>query len=134
MEKTVPLYQRFAAYLTARANCKKSGNTEWFGKWTKRIESDIADHMPSGSGVDSGTSIDFGKFRPDKRIVFTCSFHHMNNVGMYDGWTEHEIVLSPAFDGFNLKVTGRNRNDIKEYLGDLYHEALITPVPMYDKE
>lgn len=79
--------------------------------------------FPSGSGVDSGTKIVWEKTNKNK-IVLQADFHHMNDGGYYDGWAEHQIVITPDWDGFNLKVTGRNRNEVKEYLGDLFHHTL----------
>ena len=37
---------------------------------------------------------------------------------------EHLVIVTPEFDGINVRVTGKNRNDIREYLADLYHDAL----------
>ena len=48
----------------------------------------------------------------------------MNEYGAYVGWTEHDVIVTPAFDGFNLRVTGRDRNQIKEYIGDVFHTWL----------
>lgn len=80
--------------------------------------------MPSGSGIDSGTKLDYGRSTPDK-LVFTMSFHHMNDSGMYDGWTDHSITVKPSLVyGIEIGISGRNRNDIKDYLGDTYHAAL----------
>jgi hypothetical protein len=48
----------------------------------------------------------------------------MDKTGMYDGWTNHSLIVKPSFDGLNIRVTGRNKNYIKEYLADLFYEAL----------
>lgn len=80
--------------------------------------------LPSGSGIDRGTIIDRERSRPD-RIVLVCSFHHMNEHGYYDGWTDHEVIVRPSLAwGFTLRVTGRDRNGIKDYLHDVYMHAL----------
>lgn len=90
--------------------------------------------LPSGSGVDSGTQIDRDKSNPGK-IVLSTSYHHMDEGGCYDGWTEHTVIVTPSFSGFDLRITGRNRNDIKDYLGDRYYHALAEKiVPTYDEE
>jgi len=52
----------------------------------------------------------------------------MNDGGMYDGWTEHTVSITPAFAGINVSVSGRNRNDIKDYLGDTFQCALTAEV------
>ena len=55
--------------------------------------------------------------------AFTFGFHHGRH-GSYDGWTHHTAVVTPSFDGINLRITGVNRNGIKQYLHDLFHFAL----------
>lgn len=104
-----------------------------FSEQRKREIDRLVDLLPSGSGVDNGTSIDLDRSKPD-RIVLTCSFHHMNDVGMYDGWTDHEIIVTPSLGfEYEIRVTGRNRNEIKDYLSDLYREALREMVDEYAK-
>jgi hypothetical protein len=46
----------------------------------------------------------------------------MNEHGMYDGWTRHAITIRPTFDGIDVRIGGRDRNGIKEYLADVYRE------------
>lgn len=117
------VYQAIAIALNARNNCEASGNTEWRDRWQARLDAIARDVLPSGSGVDNGTAIDGDS--PADRIVLAMSFHHMDENGTYDGWTEHEIVASASLvNGFELRVTGRNRNGIKDYLADLYGAAL----------
>lgn len=117
--------QRIAALLVARQNCLKSGNVEWFEKHGERIDSLIKNHFPSGSGFDSGTAFDEDESKPD-RLVFTTAFHHMDEGGSYDGWTHHSVIVRPCLPapGHDIKVTGRDRNGIKEYIGDVFAEVL----------
>lgn len=98
----------------------------------ENIEKLVKEHMPSGSGFNAGTEILYEyRDRPLKgdMLVFKTSFHHMNDGGYYDGWTEHKVIIEPClmFD-FKLKVTGRDRDQIKDYIGDVFHEALTTLV------
>ena len=80
--------------------------------------------LPSGSGVDCGTKINMEKSK-DNLIVLDVDFHHMDEHGYYDGWTHHKVKVCPDLVfGYDLKVTGRDKNMIKEYLGDLYHYVL----------
>jgi len=53
----------------------------------------------------------------------------MNESGAYDGWTEHKLIVSPSllFD-LDLRITGRDRNGIKEYLHDVFSAALQTEI------
>jgi len=121
------VYQKIAALIVARNNCINPGNVEWFDKHTERLDEIAKNHLPSGSGVDSGTEIDLDR-STEKKIVLNTSYHHMNDGGMYDGWTDHTITATPSFDGFDLKVSGRDRNQIKDYLGDLFYHALMEEI------
>lgn len=117
------VYQRLASLVQARANCA-NGNNEWFERHTDAAEDLVKEYMPSGSGFDAGTKIDFDKTTPE-RLTFTTSFHHMNENGYYDGWTKHNVVVTPSLAfGFNLRVTGRDRNDIKDYIAETFQDAL----------
>jgi hypothetical protein len=119
-----PLYHVLANKIVAMANCREMGNEEWLSRHRDEAEQLVRDMMPSGSGIDSGTTLDFDASKPDK-LVFDTSFHHMNDGGMYDGWTEHTVIVTPSLSsGFDVRITGRNRNEIKDYLADIYHEAL----------
>jgi hypothetical protein len=111
--------------LVARANCEKSGNSEFYAKWEALITQIEKNCLPSGSGFDSGTEVDIEKSNGQTRIVFTTAFHHMDENGYYDGWTEHTVTASPCLlFGFNLKVSGRNRNEIKDYIDETFSHAL----------
>lgn len=119
-----PLYQAIAAAVDARARCDERGNSEWEQRWFARLEWIGRNILPSGSGFDSGTSIDVDRSRPD-RLVLTTAFHHMDDAGYYDGWTEHAIIVRPSLiHGFELRIDGRDRNGIKEYIADVFGALL----------
>lgn len=122
------LYSELAAAIEARRNCdtRVPRNEEWFDKWTERIMQ-LQQLLPSGSGIDQGTQVDTDESHAEK-IVLRTSFHHMNDGGMYDGWTEHTIIVTPSFRGINLRISGHNRNDIKEYLYETFEYALTREV------
>jgi hypothetical protein len=64
-----------------------------------------------------------------EKLVFIVEYHHMAESGMYDGWTSHRIIVTPSLArGFSLKITGKDRNQIKEYLADVYHNWLDTEI------
>jgi hypothetical protein len=115
------LYSELAAAIEARRNCADRNNQEWLVKWTQRIQQ-LEQLLPSGSGIDCGTIIDLEQSHAEK-LVMRADFHHVYG-GMYDGWTGHIITVTPSFRGINLRISGRNRNDIKEYLYDTYDYAL----------
>jgi len=104
----------------------EAGNPAHVARWNDILD-DIEENLPSGSGFDCGTKIDRER-STSERIILSTSFHHMNDVGMYDGWTEHEIRIVPSlFLGFEIKVGGRDRNQIKEYIADTFYEAMLAP-------
>ena len=78
-----------------------------------------AEILPSGSGFNSGTRFDIDKSTMDK-LVFHTSYHHMSEHGYYTKWTDHTVTVTPSFHGFNIKVSGRNHNDIKEYIAESF--------------
>lgn len=88
------------------------------------IEKLVKNKFPSGAGFDAGTKLDLGRSTGEK-LVFTTSFHHMDEHGGYDGWTEHTITVKPSmqFD-FDLKVSGRDRNGIKDYIAEQFDYTL----------
>jgi hypothetical protein len=93
----------------------------------ERLDGLMSD-APRGSGFDAGTSIDFDASNKD-RLVFTTEFHHMDDNGFYDGWTDHRVIVKPdLLFGFSLRITGRNKRDIKDHIGDVFHTWLSEEV------
>ena len=118
-----PLYQILANKLAAYHNCLAVNNTEWANKHEDKIEELVKEYMPSGSGFDNGTIFDFENSTGEK-LVFNTSFHHMNNNGFYDGWTEHKVIVRPSLmHGFTLRITGRNKREIKQYIHECFHTS-----------
>ena len=98
-----------------------SDNPAWIEAAEERQER-IVNLLPSGSGFDSGTKLESAT---NKKIVFSTSFHHMDENGYYCGWTDHKVVVQADFvGGFDLTVSGRNRNNIKEYIADTFCNML----------
>ena len=124
--RTMTLASDIINTLVARRNCEKSGNTEWQEKWTDHLSKLVA-NLPSGGGFDAGTTLDEDKSDPT-RLVFHTSFHHMNDVGMYDGWTEHVVTIIPTFTGYDIRVSGRNRGELKDYIADVFLSCLSAEV------
>ncbi len=103
-------------------NCERSGTTEWLAKHRASVHA-LCKLLPSGSGIDRGTTLVMVSTK-DERIVLACSFYHMNDGGMYDGWTEHKITVRPSFLGLDITITGPNRNEIKDHLHEVYSHAM----------
>lgn len=130
MPTSTILYKHLATVVQARLNCQCSMSThaEWFEKHTEQIRLLIRDFMPSGSGWDHGTTLDLDKSHGDK-LVFGGAYHHMDDAGYYDGWTQHHVTVMPSLQfGYHIRISGPNRNDIKEYLVDTFAYALDTRI------
>lgn len=119
-----------SSLIEARAYCEKRAATtndshakEWFDRHSERLAALERCYLPSGAGIDSGTKIDLLRSEPDK-LVFHTSFHHMKDVGYYDGWTEHTITVRPGFNGLQIAISGRDPNGIKEWLHQTFEEVL----------
>lgn len=122
-----PIYERLASIYGAIKRCQESNNLEWLSKHQEKF-CKIMNDAPSGSGIDAGTTIDLDKSTTQKLIFYT-SYHHMDEHGHYDGWTEHTIIVTPSLEtGIKLRITGRNRNDIKDYLYDVFRTWLTEEI------
>lgn len=121
--QTKTLAAWFAHYLVAKQNCFANGNAEWYQKHGDALRR-LNAFLPSGSGVGNGSYLD--QLRSGRDVLRFCtSFHHMDEHGCYDGWTDHVVSVRPMFEGLDItSVTGRDRNDIKEHLAVLFLEAL----------
>jgi hypothetical protein len=121
------LIAAIASTVAARSNCLTGlGNKEWLQRWTDRLENIERELLPRGSGIDSGTIVHLEKSTAD-RIVFRVPFHCMDPNGFYCGWRDYTVTVTPSFDGFNVRVTGRDYNGLKDYLADLFRETLSRP-------
>lgn len=117
MLRPIKRFVGLARVIDAKRSCIESGDQVWEDTWDTRIDEYMAS-APSGSGWDEGTKL--GEWN-GRTIVFFGSFHHMDEGGGYDGWTEHIIRVKPSLaNGFDLTISGRNRNDIKEYLSEMF--------------
>lgn len=123
-KRPIRVVEQIAQSLQAWLDCIAHNNHEWREKHDDTIMDAVKRYLPHGGGFDAGTGFDFDLSKPD-RLIFRTSFHHMGGSGMYDGWTFHNVVITPSFvTGFDLKVTGPNRNDIKDYIAETFEAAL----------
>ncbi len=120
------LYQKLASTLAAIENCKRSNNAVWQEKHEATL-ADLMAEMPSGSGFDNGTTLsDQSTF---EKLIFETAFHHMAESGVYDGWSEHIVTVTGSLlYGFVIKISGRDRNGIKDYIGEVFENVLSADV------
>ncbi len=112
--------KKLAHHIQAAQQCK-----EGYKEPHQEAIEQICSLLPHGSGIDSGMKLIIEDCKKDK-LVFQCDFHHMDDNGFYDGWTEHKVIITPSLiDGFNIRITGRNKREIKDYLSDMFYEMFI---------
>lgn len=117
------MYVRIANLIFAIQNCQKSNNTEWESNHRDSLD-ELMKQFPHGSGFDSGTKIEEDRCTPEK-LIFTTAFHHMNENGYYDGWTHHEVRITPSlWQGYTMRITGKNKRDIKSYIEEIFDQVL----------
>jgi len=131
--RAIEVYKEMARASGARLRCleqqeRDHSKHEWVLKHEETIESLIEDFLPSGSGIDNGVQFDFDASTGEK-LVFNFSFHHMNENGFYCGWTDYTLTVRPSLElDINLKISGRDFNDVKSYLYDIFNDALTTVI------
>ena len=117
------LYKHFSGTLQAYQNCIKTGNEIWEKKHLEKLNAMI-DELPHGSCIDSDVELNLEKSNPNK-LVFNFSFHFMDENGMYDGWIDYKLTVIPdLYNDFYLNITGRNKQEIKDYLYEIFDYAL----------
>lgn len=116
--------EKIASLVKAIQNCEKSGNEEWRLNHLSVLNKVSKELLPSGSGFDNGSSVVLNECK-ENRIVFSTMFHHMDEHGGYDGWTEHRVTVKPDFVcGLNITVSGKDRNGIKSYIQECFYQDL----------
>ena len=113
----------FYAELARKINWYHNANKEYKGQAMDQIR-ELEEKLPYGSGFDAGSAVDLSKSTGQK-IVIDTSFHHMNENGYYDGWTDHQVIVTPCLMyGYKLRITGRDRNQIKEYIRQQFDDII----------
>jgi hypothetical protein len=125
----VPLYRAIAQTLAWIHNDPP-------GEWAERAQHKLRillGKLPHGSGIDHGPTI-LPDSEPDK-LQFDMSFHHMDDSGYYDGWTDHRITIRPSLaNEFDISVSGQDRNDVKYHLAEVFDYALSQTIDINSKE
>lgn len=112
------VYKRLAQLIDNYHNC----NSKYSEIAEEKIEKLLMDFL-SGSGFDSGTTLNFEESNQNK-LVFESAYHHMNENGFYDEWSHFKIIVTPnlAYD-FNIRLKSigrfpRKYIETKEYILD----------------
>lgn len=116
------LISKIASLIDARENCKKD-NPIWFEKHSDYLNEISKKYLPSGSGIDSGCNIE-PELSNKNRIIITFGYHFMDENGYYDGWEHYRLICKPTFNGIDMKIVGKNKNGIKDYLYDTFDYCL----------
>lgn len=114
------------------ASGRKEVDSPWIDRWDTRIEHLVKNHLPAGSGFDCGTQFLTEESGRDK-LRFKTSFHHVSEHGYYCGWSEHTVTVKPDFCvGFTVTVSGKDTRDIKDYIAEVFREALTVQTEFTD--
>ena len=105
------LYQKIARVASQKNSLKK---WEEFKSLQKLL--------PNGNLIRrEGGSMILLKSTETKIVIDTAYWHYETSR-----WTEHQVVITPSFEGeINIRITGKNEDNIKEYLQDIFREALM---------
>ena len=113
--------------LQARETCKKDATKlDWFNNHEFSLFEIERNNLPSGSGIDSGCTIN-RDYKKDT-VIINVPFHNMDENGFYCGWSDFKVICKPAFDGISLNIIGKDKYYVKDYLYDLFDTALNTEI------
>lgn len=124
MSNKIPVYKFIATQLARVKNLEKH-NAQRSDKVFDALCMWVKKNGPSGSGIDMGTAM--SEASTQDHIVLGTHFHHMDEHGGYDGWTDHRVhVKASMLFGIDVTVSGRDRNQIKDYLGETYQRWMLS--------
>ena len=131
-QRTVKIFILIAQYSEWMEHRKAAGSYD--EKYEDVTDAALAYAMaesPSGSGIDSGIKLVSSS---KQKMVFSVPFHHMDQNGYYDGWSEYTVVVKPELSetGFDMLIKGRDRDLTKSYLFDLFYEWLQSEKHVFD--
>ncbi len=135
-----PLYQHMASAIDAMQRCKRDAELirsnargaphssflelreEWAVRWNDRLHA-MLQELPHGSGLDSEWHY-VGDKCSSNRITLATSFHNMDEIGCYCGWSDLTITIKPdLIHGIAMWIVGGD-NNLKDYLYDILRDAL----------
>ena len=122
------LYKEIATLFGAWTWCIQHNNKEWETKHQERINALVKEYMPHGSGIDNGVHFDFERSVHDC-LVFNFGYHAMDEMGGYVKWLEYKLKVTPSLTtDFDTHIVGPDYQGVKEYLYDIFNDALVTEV------
>jgi hypothetical protein len=126
--------KRLCAHLGSLAdavrNCVQSGNAEWQANHANKIVALVREHMPSGSGIDAGVTMQTN-LCSSRVLCFASSYHTMDEHGSYSGWVDFLVRVDPTFDGIEVEINSAGNGDVedhKDYLSEVFYTALMQEV------
>jgi hypothetical protein len=124
-----------ASHFDASLRCEAKHDLMMRDDHRERIDQICSEVMPHGSGLDGNEiKLDTARSKRNRLVFINADFHHMDQYGGYDGWSSHEVIVTPSLaHGFEIRITGSNRDQIKDYLSDLIYDALTARVS-YSRE
>ena len=90
--------------------------------------------LPYGNGIETGCVISLKSTH--KRIVIDIAYGHPNYT---DDITTYQVVITPSFEeGINVRITGKNKDKLiewlqKQYLQAIFREALMQEYVVFKK-
>jgi len=97
--------------------------------WAKRSKelSLLQELLPNGNGIrgQEGLAVILLESTEKRIVIGTIYWHPKDRYG----WTAHQVVITPSFEGeINIRITGKNENNVKKYLHDIFREALMNEI------
>lgn len=123
------LYKHFARTLEWYLNLDKDHRYKSVAD--RRLEK-LHEHLPSGSGLDSGPpKLDIQASKPN-RLIFHGEYHHMDGEsGMYAGWFQFKVTITASLAwGYDMRfvITGNDTDLTKKDLAWLYKDLLMEDI------
>lgn len=88
----------------------------------------LVELLPIGNAIE--TECDLLLNSTKKRIVIFTAYWHP----IMKEWINHQVIITPSFEGeIDIRVTGKNVNNIKQYLHDVFREALLKEYEVFKK-
>ena len=122
------LYKQLAFTINALYNCRTTKNKEWVDRHSCTLQQLVENLLPSGSGIDSGCTINDMQW---ETLLISSSFHTTDEHGSYGRWIDFFVKVKPSLQfGFTSTIRGNfgKDQDLKEYLCDLFTQALLKEV------